>query len=109
VHEIAESGSCALSHFVLAAASFTEIRDWRKFSVNWTTSEPSIVELLCCSLCVFFATEFDVDVADEMVSEVVANIHFLNLSIFIFELHENILKEVVVMLLHLFVRNICNH
>lgn len=43
MHEITESRSRTFTHFVLATTGFTEIGNRRQFSVNWTTTEPSIV------------------------------------------------------------------
>ena len=42
---------------------------------------PSVVEVVDPLLCVLLALELDVDVAHQMVSQVVAHIHLLNLEI----------------------------
>lgn len=103
MHEVAEAGPGAFSHLVLTAASFTKVGDWRQLSINWTPTKPAIVELLSSSFSIFFTTEFDVNVADQMIAEVVANVHLLNLAVFVLELDKDVFKEVVIMFLHLFV------
>lgn len=44
-----------------------------------------------------------------MIAQVVAHIHLFNFSVFIFAFNKNIFEEIVVMLLHLFVTDICDH
>ena len=40
-----------------------------------------------------------------MIAEIVADIHFLYLAVFVFHLNENIFKKVIVMGLHFYVRH----
>lgn len=44
----------------------------------------------------------DVDIADKMISQVVTDVHLFDFTVFIFELDENVFKEVIEMLLHFF-------
>ena len=80
VHKIAETGSDTLPHFVLSATGFTEIRDRAKFGVNWTASEPSVIEIRNGPGSVLFFTKFDVNIADQVIAEVVAYVHFFDLK-----------------------------
>lgn len=44
-----------------------------------------------------------------MISKIIANVHLLNLPILILALDENILKEIIIMLLHFLIGYISNH
>ena len=46
-----------------------------------------------------YFSDLDVDVSDEVVTEVVANVHLLYLAVLVLCLDEHVLKEVVVMFL----------
>ena len=46
-----------------------------------------------------YFSDLDVDVSDEVVTEVVANVHLLDLAVLVLCLDEHVLKEVVVMFL----------
>jgi hypothetical protein len=39
MHEVAESSAVALSVFILPAAGFAEVGDWRQFGVKWAAYE----------------------------------------------------------------------
>lgn len=41
-----------------------------------------------------------------MVSQIIADIHFLNLAVLVLAFHENVLKKVVIVLLHFFIRHV---
>ena len=99
MHEVAESRPGALSHLVLAATRLPEVGDRRQLGVNGPASEPAVVQLLDGLLGVFFFAELDVDVANEMVAQVVADVHLLNLTILVLRLDKDVLKEVVIMFL----------
>jgi len=106
VHEVAEAGPGALPGLVLPAAGLPEVRHRRQLSVDRPSAKPSVVEVVDPLLCVLLALELDVDVAHQMVSQVVAHIHLLNLSVFVLALDKDVLEEVVVVLLHLLVCNV---
>jgi len=106
VHEVAESGPDALAHLVLAAAGLPEVGDGAELGVDGSAAEPAVVEVLDGSLGVLLAPELDVDVADQMVAQVVANVHLLHLSVLLLGLDETVLEKVVVVLLHLFVADV---
>merc|ERR1740128_1006513 len=103
VHEVAEAGPGALPGLVLPAACLPEVSHRRQLGVNRSPAKPSVVEVVYPLLCVLLALELDVDVAYQMVSQVVTHIHLLDLSVFVLALHKDVLEEVVVMLLHLLV------
>lgn len=44
-----------------------------------------------------------------MIAQIIAHVHFFNFTVAIFALNEDIFKEIVIMLLHFFIGNICNH
>jgi len=44
-------------HLVLPTTGFTKISDWRKFRVDWTSIEPTIVQLTNGFLCIFLAVK----------------------------------------------------
>lgn len=106
MHEIAEPRSSALTHLILSTTGLSEVSDRWQFGVNRPATEPSIVQVIYGLFCVLFSTEFYVDVANEVIAQVVADVHFLYLSVLVFAFNEDILKEIVVVLLHLFVGHV---
>jgi len=103
VHKVAEPTSRAFTHLVLSTTRFSEVGDWRELSVNWSSSEPSVVQIPHGFVGILFPTELYVDVANQVIPEIVANVHLLDLPIFVLEFHENILEKVIEVELSLFV------
>merc|ERR1719354_370521 len=106
MHEVTESRPCAFSSLVLSTARLTEVGYGSEFGINWSATEPAVVQVIDGLLGVLLLLELDIHVADKMVAKVVAHVHLLDLSVFILALNKHILKEVVVMLLHLLVRHV---
>lgn len=102
-------GLSYLPHLILTAAGFTEVGDGRKLSVHWPTTEPTIVEIVDRPLRIFLSAELDINIANQMIAKIVAHVHLLDLTVLVLALDEYILEEVIVVLLHLFVRHIRNH
>lgn len=44
-----------------------------------------------------------------MVAQIVTYVHLFYFAVFIFAFNKNIFEEIVIMLLHFFVADICNH
>lgn len=109
MHEVAESGACALAHLVLATTRLPEVSHGREFRVDRSSAEPAVVQVLGRLVRVLLAPELDVDVAHEMVAQVVAHIHLLYLAVLVLQLDKDVLEEVVVVLLHLLVRYVGDH
>jgi hypothetical protein len=103
VHEIAKSGTGTLPHLILPATSFSEISYWTQLRVDWPTTKPSVVQIVYCFLSIFFPSELNVYVAHQMVTQIIAYIHFLDFPVLIFTFYEHILKEIVIMFLHFFI------
>lgn len=106
VHKVAEARTDALAHFILAAASFPEIRNGAQLNVDGAPAEPALIQLLDGSSCILLPPKFDVDVSHEMVAEIIANVHLFDFSIFVLGLDENVLEKVIIMLLHLFIADV---
>merc|ERR1719354_829092 len=106
MHEVTESRPCAFPSLVLSTARLTEVGYRGEFGINWSATEPAVVQVIDGLLGVLLLLELDINVADKMVAKVVAHVHLLYLSVFILALNKHILKEVVVMLLHLLVRHV---
>jgi len=104
MHEVAESTSGALAHLVLTTAGLSEVGDGRELSVDRGPTVPSIVQIRDGLGGIFFFPKLDIHIADQVVTQVVTNVHFLNLSIFILHLQEDVLKEVIIVLLEFHVR-----
>lgn len=51
----------------------------------------------------------DVNIPDQMIAEIIANVHLLDFAVLVFAFDEHVLEEVVVVLLHLLVRHIGHH
>ena len=82
--------------------------DWRKLGVNRLSVEPkkqaniiqsnvpnapSVFDAFDALFCVLFLEEFDVNVANHVLADVVAHIHLLNLAVFFLDLVKNLLEE----------------
>lgn len=106
MHEITESRSRTFTHFILATARFTEIGDGRQFGVDWSATEPTVIQIFSSLLCIFLTTKLYVDISHKVIAQVIAHVHFLYFSVLVFAFDEHILKEIVVMLLHFLVGNI---
>ena len=90
----------------LTAARLSKVGDRTELRIDGPPPKPSIIKILDGPFRILLPTELDVDIPHEMISQIVAHVHLLNLAIFILGLDEDILKEVVVMLLHLFIGHI---
>lgn len=77
VHEIAESGSRAFSHLVLTAAGFSEVRDGTELRVNWTTPEPTIVQIVYGTFGILFFTKLQMCLLDK----IICNLRFCVLTL----------------------------
>lgn len=51
----------------------------------------------------------NVDVANQMISQIIAHIHFFDFTIFIFAFNKDIFEEIIIMLLHFLIGHIGNH
>jgi len=106
VHEVAEAGAGAFPHLILAAAGLSEVSDRRQLCVDGSATKPPVVQLLNSTLCVLLAAKFDVDITNQMVSQIVADIHLLNFTVLLFGFNETVFKKVVIMLLHFVIANV---
>ena len=84
---------------ILPATRLSEVRDWSELCVYRTPPEPAVVEVLDRLVRILLLLELDVDVADEVIAEVVAHVHLLDGPVLVLALHEHVLEEVVVVFL----------
>lgn len=84
MHEVAESASRAFAHLVLATAGFSEVSNWGEFCMNRSSIEPPVVQLSYGLLRVFFVPELYVNIANQVVAQIVTNVHFFNFTILVF-------------------------
>lgn len=101
MHEVTEAATCAFSHLILSAAGLPEVCDGRQLGVNGPGIEPPIVQVFHALLSIFFSTELDIDVAHQMVTQVIAHVHLLDFPVLVFQLCKHLLEELIIMLLHL--------
>jgi len=106
MHEVAEAAASALAHFIISATSLSEVGDGRELADDWLHSEPPVVHSFSGLFAVLFPVELDVDVSDQMVAKILANVHFFDFSVFIFDLEEDFFVELVVVLLQHGLRNL---
>lgn len=76
MHEIAMSPPCAFTHLVLSTTRFSEIRDGAEFAMKRFGGVPSIVERVDGRLRFRFPFVARVYVALEVITDVVADVHF---------------------------------
>lgn len=65
----------------LTAAGFAKVRHGTQLGVDWPPAEPTVVEVGDGLGCVLLGAELDVDVADKVVAQVVADVHFLDFTV----------------------------
>jgi len=74
MHEIAKPSAVAFSIFILPAACFPEVGDWRQLSVKRATSIPAFVQVIYRALCLCLPLVSRINVANEVVSNVVTDL-----------------------------------
>ena len=102
VHKVAEAAAVAFVGFVLAAAGFAKVGDGAELGEEGAGVEPAVVEGVYGALCVFFPCVAGIDVADEMVADIVADVHLDQLAV-LGQLDEKVDKEGVKVVLDLHV------
>ena len=85
------------------AARMPKVGHWSQLCVYRPSPEPAVVEVLDGFVGVLLLLELDINVPDEVVPEVVADVHLLHGPVLVLALHEDVFKEVVVM----FLQRIC--
>ena len=85
----------------IPAPSVAEIRHRGQFSLDWRAGKPALVEVGNSLLSVLLIAETDVNVANEMLSKVVAHVELFNRPVLVPELNKHILVEFIVVLLQL--------
>jgi len=103
MHEVAESASRALSHLVLATAGFAEVGDGRQLAVDGETVVPTVVQIRHRLRGVLFLAELDVDVTHQMIAQIVADVHLLDLAVLVLHFKKDVFEKVIVVLLLLHV------
>lgn len=68
--------------------------------------EPAVVEFSHCPLCILLSPKLDIDIAHEVVPQVVAHIHLFNLPVLLLQFRKHFLEEVVIVFLHLHVAHV---
>lgn len=68
--------------------------------------EPAVIELNHCPLCIFLAPKLDINIAHEVIPQVVAHIHLFDLPVLLLQFGEHFLEEVIVVFLHLHVAHV---
>jgi len=96
MHEITEASTRALSHLVLSTTRFTEVGDGGELCVYRLSLVPTVVDRVHRFLRVLFVLELDVYVSDEVIAEVVANIHLFDFAVLLFQLEKHIFEERIV-------------
>jgi hypothetical protein len=83
----------------LTATRLAEVGHGGQLGIDGPPAEPTVVQVVDGLLGVLLLLELDVDVAHEVVAQVVAHVHLLHLAVLVLAINEDILKEVVIMLL----------
>lgn len=101
VHEVAEAAPRTLSHFILAAAGFSEVSHRGQLSMDGLSVEPAVVQVNHGLLRVFFTAKLHVHVSDQVVSKVITDIHLLDLAVLLLHFCKDLLKKLIIVFLHL--------
>jgi len=78
VQKVAKSPTAAYLLVEIAAASFAKIRDRTEFHFHLSPVVESAVHSLHGIACIFLVEKFTVDVTDHMITEVVADVKFVD-------------------------------
>ena len=103
MHKVTKARSRAFPSFILSTACLPKVRYRTKFSIDGSASKPAAIEVGHSLIRVRLVLKLAVDVAHEVIPEVVAHVRLLNPSVLVLALDEHLLEEVVVVLLHLLV------
>lgn len=106
MHEVAETTAGTFPHLILPTARLPEIGDGRQLSMHSLPVEPAVIELNHCPLCIFLTPKLDINIAHEVVPQVVAHIHLFNLPVLLLQFGEHFLEEVIIVFLHLHVAHV---
>lgn len=80
VHVVAVTASLTTAIDVLFAFCIHEISDGWKYGVNFFASKESAIDIFLSNFCVVFVWIFDINVSDQMITEIIDNNHILNFS-----------------------------
>lgn len=69
--------------------------------MDWLPIKPTVIQVDHSFLCILLTSKLDIHVPHQVVSQVVTDIHLLNLSVLFFHLGEDFLEELIIVLLHL--------
>lgn len=100
MHEVAISTSGAIRFVKLPAAGLTEVRYWGVFHFKLARRIKTAVKCLKALRCIFFVFEFDINIANDMVSKILAHVQFFNLAM-LGHLLINLFVEIVEVVLKL--------
>lgn len=106
MHEVAEATSGTFPHLVLPAARLSEVSDRGQLRMHSLTVEPAVIEFSHSPLCILLPAELNIDIAHEVVPKVVTHIHLFDLSVLLLQFCEHLLKEIIIVLLHLHVAHV---
>lgn len=73
MHKVAKAAAIAFAVFVLAAARLPEVRDGGQLGIKRTAGIPTLVQVVHSSLRLSLPFVSSINVSDEVVSNVVAN------------------------------------
>jgi len=101
MHEIAEAAAWTLAHLILTTACLVKVRHGRQFTPNGLAVEPALIQIGNGLFAIFFVAKLDICITSEMLTQIVANVHLLDLAILGLHLDEQLLEDVVEVLLQL--------
>lgn len=105
MHKVAKAFTFALSQLVLPTATLPEICHGRQLGMQRSHSIPPVVQRLDCSSCFCFVFESRIYISEKVVADIVANNHFLEVSIF-GQFDEEVFIKPIEIRLELFCRHI---
>lgn len=104
MHKVAESSSTTLCLVKLSAPSLFEVGDRRKLAADGRSCVIAAVQSGHCTFCRLFIFILCINIADEMLSEIVTDVHVIQVTEF-GEFPVDINVEFIKVLLHLLVGN----
>jgi len=80
VHKVAKAAAVALAVLILPAASFAEVRDWRKLGIQRSAGIPAVVQTVDRYLSLGLPFIACIHIPNQMIADVVTYVQFEKIS-----------------------------
>jgi len=99
MHEVTEATTCTFTHLVLTTTRLTEISDGGQLCVDRLLVVPTVVHSNHGLFRILLVLKLDIHITNQMITEVIAHVHFFNFTILLLQFKKHILEKCIVVLL----------